>query len=93
MNFGLLLPAGLAALFALLLPLVLHLTRRTEQQTAMFAALRWLQVLQRPRQRIRLEEWLLLVLRLLLVELLLLHPLPLVQVAMLLVVFVAFQTC
>jgi len=65
-SFGLLLPAGLAALFALLLPLVLHLTRRTEQQTAMFAALRWLQVRQRPRQRIRLEEWLLLALRLLL---------------------------
>ncbi len=66
MSFGLLLPAGLAALFALLLPLVLHLTRRTEQQTAMFAALRWLRVRQRPRQRIRLEERLLLALRLLL---------------------------
>lgn len=66
MSIGLLLPAGLAALFALLLPLVLHLTRRTEQQTAMFAALRWLEVRQQPRQRIRLEEWLLLAVRLLL---------------------------
>lgn len=66
MSLGLLLPAGLAALFALLLPLVLHLARRTEQQPAMFAALRWLRVRQRPRQRIRLEEWLLLTLRLLL---------------------------
>jgi hypothetical protein len=66
LSFGLLLPAGLAALFALLLPLLLHLTRRTEQQTAMFAALRWLQVRQQPKQRIRLEEWLLLALRLLL---------------------------
>jgi hypothetical protein len=65
-SLGLLLPAGLAALFALLLPLVLHLARRTEQQPAMFAALRWLRVRQRPRQRIRLEEWLLLTLRLLL---------------------------
>jgi len=66
MSFGLLLPAGLAALFALLLPLALHLTRHTEQKPTMFAALRWLQVRQRPRQRIRLEEWLLLALRLLL---------------------------
>lgn len=66
MSLGLLLPAGLAALFALLLPLVLHLTRRTEQQPTMFAALRWLQVRQRPRHRIRIEEWLLLALRLLL---------------------------
>jgi Aerotolerance regulator N-terminal len=65
-SLGLLLPAGLAALFALLLPLVLHLARRTEQQPVMFAALRWLRVRQRPRQRIRLEEWLLLTLRLLL---------------------------
>jgi hypothetical protein len=65
-SIGLLLPAGLAALFALLLPLVLHLTRRAEQQPVTFAALRWLQVRQRPRQRIRLEEWLLLALRLLL---------------------------
>ncbi len=66
MSFGLLLPAGLAALFALLLPLLLHLHRRTEQQPAMFAALRWLQGRQRPQRRIRFEEWPLLALRLLL---------------------------
>jgi hypothetical protein len=66
LSFGLLLPAGLAALFALLLPLLLHLHRRTEQQPAMFAALRWLQVRQRPQSRIRFEEWPLLAVRLLL---------------------------
>lgn len=66
MSFGLLLPAGLAALFALLLPLLLHLHRRTEQQPAMFAALRWLKVRQRPQRKIRFEEWPLLALRLLL---------------------------
>lgn len=66
MNVGLLLPAGLAALFALLLPLALHLTRRAEQQPKSFAALRWLRVRQRPRQRLRFEEWPLLALRLLL---------------------------
>jgi hypothetical protein len=65
-SFGLLLPAGLAALFALLLPLLLHLHRRTEQQPTTFAALRWLQVRQRPQRRIRFEEPLLLALRLLL---------------------------
>jgi hypothetical protein len=65
-SLGLLLPAGLAALFALLLPLVLHLTRRAEQQPKSFAALQWLRVRQRPRQRVRFEEWLLLALRLLL---------------------------
>jgi len=65
-SFGLLLPAGLAALFALLLPLLLHLHRRTEQQPATFAALRWLQVQRRPQRRIRFEERPLLALRLLL---------------------------
>jgi len=66
MSLGLLLPAGLAALFALLLPLALHLTRRTEQTPTIFAALRWLRIRQRPRQKIRFEEWPLLALRLLL---------------------------
>ena len=66
MSLGLLLPAGLAALLALLLPLVLHLTRRAEERPKSFAALRWLRVRQRPRQRVRFEEWLLLALRLLL---------------------------
>jgi hypothetical protein len=66
MSLGLLLPAGLAALFALLLPLLLHLARRTEQESTVFAALRWLEARPRPRSRIRLEEGLLLALRLLL---------------------------
>jgi hypothetical protein len=66
LSFGLLLPAGLAALLGLLLPLLLHLQRRTEQQPTSFAALRWLQARRRPQRRIRIEEWLLLALRLLL---------------------------
>ena len=66
MSFGLLLPMGLVALAALLLPLLLHLSRGTEQRPTVFAALRWLQVDERPRRRIRLDELLLLLLRLLL---------------------------
>jgi len=66
MSLGLLVPAGLAALFALLLPLLLHLARRTEQRPTVFAAMRWLQARPRPRRRVRLEERLLLALRLLL---------------------------
>lgn len=67
MSLGLLLPIGLAALAALLLPLVLHLERRTEPQATPFAALRWLSMHVRPQRRIRLEELWLLLLRLLLV--------------------------
>lgn len=63
MSLGLLLPAGLAALLALLLPLLLHLTRRTVQRPTVFAALRWLAARPRPRRRIRLEEPLLLATR------------------------------
>lgn len=70
MSFGLLLPAGLLALFALAIPLLLHLTRRTEQQPTVFAALRWLQASQRPRRKVRFDEWLLLVVRLLLLAVL-----------------------
>ena len=66
MSLGLLLPAGLAALFALLLPLLLHLARRTEQEPTVFAALRWMEARPRPRSQVRLEERLLLVLRLVL---------------------------
>ena len=40
MNLALLLPAGLAALAALLLPLLIHLARRSEQRPTVFAALR-----------------------------------------------------
>jgi hypothetical protein len=67
MSPGLLAPLGLAALAALLLPLLVHLARREEQQPTDFAALRWLAAKFRPRQRLRFEEIGLLALRLLLV--------------------------
>ena len=66
MSLGLLLPSGLLALFALLLPLLLHLTRRTARQPTVFAALRWLQESQRPKRRVLFDELPLLALRLLL---------------------------
>lgn len=67
MSLGLLAPLGLAALAALLLPLLVHLARREEQVPTDFAALRWLAAKFRPRQRLRFEEKVLLALRLLLV--------------------------
>ena len=70
MNFGLLLPAGLAALGALLLPLLIHLARRSEQRPTLFAALAWLRPKSRPRHRIRFDEWPLLLVRLALLALL-----------------------
>lgn len=70
MSLSLLLPLGLAALAALLLPLLIHLARRSEQQPVIFAALRWLRFKPKPRQRIRFDEWPLLLLRLLLLALL-----------------------
>ena len=66
----LLLPAGLAALAALALPLLIHLARRTEQRTTDFAALRWLRQKSKPRRLPRLDERLLLAARLLLLALL-----------------------
>jgi len=69
-NAALLLPAALAALAALLLPLLLHLARRSEQRPTPFAALRWLRQKPRPRHRLRFDEWPLLALRLLLLALL-----------------------
>jgi hypothetical protein len=66
----LLAPLGLAALAALVVPLLVHLRRRTEDVPVDFAALRWLDPHPRPRRRLRFDEWLLLVLRLLLVALL-----------------------
>jgi hypothetical protein len=65
-SLAFLLPAGLAALAALLLPLLIHLARRSEQRPTVFAALQWLRQKPKPRHRIRFDEWLLLVLRLLL---------------------------
>jgi hypothetical protein len=70
MSVAFLLPAGLAALAALLLPLLLHLARRHEQTPTDFAALRWLRQKPKPRHRIRFDEWPLLLLRLLLLALL-----------------------
>ena len=66
MNLSLLAPAGLVALLALLVPLLLHLQRQSEARPTPFAALRWIGAKLRPRRRVRFEE-LLLLLRLLLV--------------------------
>lgn len=66
MTLALLYPAGLAALAALLVPLLLHLARRSEQRITDFAALRWLAANPRPRRKRRFDEHLLLLLRLLL---------------------------
>jgi hypothetical protein len=65
-NLLLLFPAGLAALAAVLLPLLIHLARRSEHRPTEFAALRWLRALPRPRHRVRFDEWPLLLVRLLL---------------------------
>ncbi|HEU0067196.1 MAG TPA: BatA domain-containing protein [Sphingomonas sp.] len=69
MTPALLLPAALAALAALIVPLVIHLAGRTEQRPTDFAALRWLRERPRPRHRPRLDEWPLLIARLLLIAL------------------------
>lgn len=66
---ALLLPAALAALLALLIPLAIHLARRSEAQPTDFAALQWLRQKPRPRSRLRFDEWLLLAARLLLLAL------------------------
>lgn len=64
MNF--LLPAALAAFAALLLPILIHLSRRSQTRRTEFAALRWIGARLRPRRRPVLQERLLLLLRLLL---------------------------
>jgi hypothetical protein len=69
LNLSLLAPAALAALAALMLPLLIHLARRSEQRPTDFAALRWLRSMPRPRHRLRLDERLLLAARLLLIAL------------------------
>ena len=66
MSLSLLFPLGLLALVSLLVPLLIHLARRQHEVPLDFAALRWLQARVRPRSRVRIDEWLLLVLRLLL---------------------------
>ena len=66
MNFSLLLPGALLALTALILPVLIHLSRRSEQKPTDFAALRWLSAQLRPRRKWVFQEILLLLLRLLL---------------------------
>lgn len=66
MSLAFLLPLGLAALAAWLVPLLIHLHRRTEHHRTAFAALRWLQTRTRPRSNVRIEEWPLLLARLVL---------------------------
>lgn len=70
MTPALFLPAGLAALAALALPLILHIARASEQRLTDFAALRWLRERPRPRHRLRFDEWPLLIVRLILLALL-----------------------
>jgi len=65
-NFSLLLPGALLALSALLIPLLIHLSRRSEQKPTDFAALRWISAQLRPRRKLVFQEVLLLLLRLLL---------------------------
>lgn len=69
MNPALLFPVGLAALAALLIPLVIHIARRTESRTVDFAALAWLEERPKPRRRLRLDELWLLAARLLILAL------------------------
>lgn len=69
MTPALLLPVGLAALAALIVPLAVHIARRSEQLPTDFAALRWLRQKPRPRSRLRFDEWPLLILRLILLAL------------------------
>lgn len=66
---GLLFPAALAALAALILPLIIHIARKSEQVPTDFAALRWLRSRPKPRSRLRFDEWPLLLLRLALLAL------------------------
>lgn len=70
MSISLLLPSALLALGALLLPLLVHLVRQTDQTRIAFAAMRWLVARPQPRRRPRFSEWLLLLVRLLLLTLL-----------------------
>lgn len=69
MSLGLLFPAALAALFALVVPLIIHIARKSEQLPTDFAALRWLRQKPKPRSRLRFDEWPLLLVRLILLAL------------------------
>ncbi len=70
MSVTLFAPMALAALAALLIPLLIHLARRSEQRPTDFAALRWLREKPKPRHRLRFDEWPLLLLRIFLLILL-----------------------
>ena len=67
MSPALLLPAALLALAAVLVPLVIHIARSSETRTIDFAALRWLDPSPRPVRRLRLDERLLLAVRIALI--------------------------
>jgi hypothetical protein len=69
-NLSFLLPSALAALAALLLPVLIHLSRRSERTLTDFAALRWLDAKLRPRRKLVFQELPLLAVRLLLLALL-----------------------
>ena len=64
---ALLAPAALGALLAVLVPLAIHIARRTETHVIDFAALRWLNPNPKPGQRPRLDERLVLAVRIALV--------------------------
>ena len=66
---SLLAPLGLLGLLGLALPLLIHLQRQLQCDPVDFAALRWLPAAVRPRRRLRLQQWLLLALRMALVAL------------------------
>lgn len=66
MNFSLLLPSALVALLALAIPVLIHLSRRSEHKLTEFAAMRWLKAHLRPQRKWLLQERLLLATRLLL---------------------------
>lgn len=70
MSPAFLLPAALAVLAALMIPLIIHIARRTESRTVDFAALRWLEAKPKPRLRPRIDERWLLAIRLLLLAVL-----------------------
>lgn len=80
MSLALLLPLGLAALASLIVPLLIHLIRRPEQEIIDFAALRWLRQSLRPRRRLNLDDlWLLLTRLVLLCLLALLLAVPVLK--------------
>jgi len=63
----LLVPLGLAALAALAVPLFIHWIRRSDRQLVSFAAMRYLREFPHSREKFRLHERLLLLLRMLLI--------------------------